>query len=69
MGNYQRLQDNECPRCGGFIPNDFEPGAYPGAMSRVDNITEICSECGVSEALEHFTFGKPSPMTSWANNR
>lgn len=41
----------ECPRCGGYIPNDVTPGAYPGALSRVDNKTEICSQCGNAEAI------------------
>lgn len=40
-----------CPACGGFIPNNKTPGAYPGALSRKDNKTEICSQCGVDEAL------------------
>lgn len=41
----------ECPRCTHFIPSDENPGAYPGAISRVDNETEICSNCGVEEAI------------------
>lgn len=44
-------QFRECPRCSHFIPNDDTPGAYPGAISRLDNKTEICSSCGVEEAL------------------
>lgn len=40
-----------CPRCEGFIPNNDTPGAYPGAISRLDNKTEICSECGTIEAM------------------
>ncbi len=40
-----------CPSCNGFIPNNDTPGAYPGALSRKDNKTEICSSCGVKEAL------------------
>lgn len=40
-----------CPRCGGFIPNNEHPGAYPGALSRRDNETEICSACGQEEAF------------------
>lgn len=40
-----------CPTCGGYIPNNDTPGAYPGALSRKDNATEICSACGVAEAL------------------
>lgn len=42
---------HECPRCGGGIPNSVTPGAYPGALSRWDNKTEVCSECGTDEAL------------------
>lgn len=44
-----------CPACDGLIPNDETPGAYPGALSRRDNRTEICSACGTREALEDFT--------------
>jgi hypothetical protein len=40
-----------CPRCENFIPNNATPGAYPGAISRLDNITEICSDCGGEEAV------------------
>lgn len=43
-----------CPSCGGFIPNNQHPGAYPGALSRKDNKTEICSSCGIDEALADF---------------
>lgn len=40
-----------CPRCeSSFIPTNENPGAYPGALSRTDNKTEICSECGTEEA-------------------
>jgi len=40
-----------CPVCDGFIPNNLRPGAYPGAISRLDNETEICSDCGQKEAM------------------
>ncbi len=43
-----------CPKCSGFIPNNETPGAYSGAISRLDNSTEICSACGTQEALEDF---------------
>lgn len=43
-----------CPRCGGFIPNNDVPGHYPGALSRIDNQTEICSSCGEDEAMLDF---------------
>jgi len=41
----------DCPRCGGGIPNDVQRGLYPGALSRWDNATEVCSQCGTDEAL------------------
>ena len=47
----EKEQFRECPRCSHFIPNDLTPGAYPGAISRLDNKTEICSDCGMEEAL------------------
>ena len=40
-----------CPICDGAIPNNETPGAYPGALSRFDNETEVCSACGSAEAL------------------
>lgn len=43
-----------CPRCGHFIPTDENPGAYPGALSRTDNYTEVCSACGSREAMEQW---------------
>lgn len=46
-----------CPRCGGGIPNNATPGKYVGALSRVDNKTEICSSCGTNEAM--FGFSNP----------
>ena len=47
-----------CPRCGGAIPSWDNPGAHPGALSRWDNMTEICSPCGVDEAMAQFMFRK-----------
>lgn len=43
-----------CPRCEGFIPNNDQPGAYPGALSRADNATYVCSACGTEEAMIQF---------------
>jgi len=40
-----------CPICDGAIPNNENPGAYPGALSRFDNETYVCSACGQAEAL------------------
>ena len=36
-----------CPRCGAPLPWGFG-----GALSRIDNETEICPPCGTREALE-----------------
>lgn len=46
-----------CPKCSGYIPNNQQPGAYPGAISRhvVDDNgkpIEICSQCGQNEAIQ-----------------
>ena len=49
-----------CPRCGGYIPNNETPGAYPGALSRTDNSTAVCSKCGKIEAVLQFA-GEPLP--------
>lgn len=56
-----------CPRCGHLIPNDEQPGAYPGAISRADNSTEVCSDCGQHEALEQFSSADHSctPVSEW----
>jgi len=40
-----------CPRCLGYIPSNVFAGKYPGAISRIDNKTEICSDCGTEEAI------------------
>lgn len=47
-----------CSRCGGGIPNDDNPGAYPGALSKLDNRTYICSRCGEAEAA--FNWSHPN---------
>jgi hypothetical protein len=54
-----------CPRCTGSIPNNETPGAYPGALSRTDNKTEICSECGTQEAFEQMLVGEPIEQKHW----
>jgi hypothetical protein len=54
-----------CPRCSGFIPSNERPGEYPGALSRADNKTEICSACGTDEGMEQFLDGAPTPVSAW----
>lgn len=53
-----------CPRCGDFIPRNESPGEYPGAISRTDNATEICSTCGQAEGVEEM-FGTLLPQELW----
>jgi hypothetical protein len=55
-----------CPRClSSQIPNDLTPGLYPGAISRLDNKTEICSNCGTDEALQFLINQKISNFSDW----
>jgi len=42
-----KWRNRECPRCKKLFTG------YP-ALSRKDNKTEICSPCGVEEAIEQF---------------
>jgi ribosomal protein S27AE len=42
-----RVMAPECPRCG----TEWPEGDYWPSLSRQDNETEICSDCGNSEAL------------------
>ena len=52
---YERGVSNmSCPICNGPIPNAMDEGKYSGALSRRDNKTEICSSCGVMEAIEDY---------------
>ena len=44
----QMSKENKCPRCNGVMEE------YP-ALSRRDNETDICSDCGMLEALEDYT--------------
>lgn len=46
-----------CPRCG------MVKEGYP-ALSRTDNETDICSECGLTEALEQWS-GFLKPQSEW----
>ena len=50
----------KCPICNGPIPNAMDEGKYCGALSRRDNKTEICSDCGVMEAIQDFNRSRRS---------
>lgn len=54
-----------CPRCTHFIPSDISPGSHIGAISRIDNLTEICSSCGTDEALQQLFVGFLTPKQQW----
>lgn len=48
------LLEQDCPRCFHGIPNDEHRGQYAGALSRLDNETMICSDCGNAEAMREY---------------
>jgi len=59
-----------CPRCKGGIPSNEHRGEYPGALSRFDNKTYVCSSCGMNEAMWQFSTGLPlpdldQPVSNW----
>jgi hypothetical protein len=54
----------DCPRCLGPIPNAEHKGQYPGALSRTDNATEVCSRCGQDEAVEQWV-GALTLQSAW----
>ncbi len=43
-----------CPICDGAVPTEEYKGQFPGALSRFDNNEEICSLCGMAEAMTPF---------------
>ena len=47
-GKNKIMSTKICPKCN-------KPIMLPPAISRVDNKTEICSTCGIVEALEVYT--------------
>lgn len=63
-GNESAVYDT-CPRCGDDTLRIDRPAL--NALSRVDNETHVCSDCGTSEALEQFaTGGEPLTKEHWA---
>ena len=71
LGNKEAYR---CPRCGGFIPNNETPGAYPGALSRITRDPHvapiyICSACGTDEAMLQFTVGRCQIPAEWPVTR
>lgn len=62
-----RVVAPECPRCG----TEWPEGNYWPSLSRQDNETEICSDCGNAEAMiDYFKPGglRTSPdILGWHN--
>ena len=65
-----------CPRCEqrNFTPygrsavpqgSGISEFAAPPALSRTDNASYICSECGTDEAMRDFSGQPPIPPTDW----
>ena len=54
---------NFCPSCGERLP------AHAGALSRKDNTTEICPQCGVDEAMEDFAMAELSAQSLRTSRR
>lgn len=59
MENLRRMELKawKCPRCGEVTTG------FP-ALSRTDNATDVCSQCGVDEAMEQFA-GHLTPKVEW----
>ena len=67
IGNF-RKDYNEvllCPRC----QHNTLPIGYPGALSRMDNETEICSPCGTDEGMIDFFGPNRIYMSDWPVKR
>lgn len=45
MKDFSEIPEAICPKCG-------KPYRAPSAISRADNRTPICPECGIREALD-----------------
>lgn len=62
VGSFRRSVQKRvvCPRC----LSNFLPIGHAGALSRADNETEVCSLCGVDEALDAFQ-GHLNSVEDW----
>ena len=47
----EKMKEHDCPLCFRGIPNDERRGEYIGALSRYDNETYVCSQCGSLEGM------------------
>lgn len=66
------LETEKCPRCGigeytpyhALPPVPMTAPPFP-ALSRTDNETYICSDCGTDEALRDFTRERLAEPSEW----
>ena len=58
MNSYENESDITCPRCLGNIVG------FP-AISRTDNVTDICSPCGQTEAMEAYIYKTIKTQEMW----
>jgi ribosome-binding protein aMBF1 (putative translation factor) len=57
------LEINTCPICG-------QQYVGPGALSRVDNSTEICEDCAIDQALDSvFAIIQPEKILDTQKNK
>lgn len=65
LARKERRESLRCPRCGG------PQWRAVGAISRTDNATEICPDCGLEEALEapDYTPRDAWPISEWRGVR
>lgn len=47
MADFIEIKEAKCPRCGKVY-------RAPSALSRADNLTPICPDCGIRESLDAF---------------
>jgi len=52
------MKTNACPRC-------THPMSLHPALSRTDNKTSVCGNCGLEEAIEVFERGACSVQHEW----
>lgn len=58
-----------CKRCGQVARYDDPFHRGFGAISRVDRKSQICSDCGVDEAMQDFLDGGCTPKSEWPVSR
>lgn len=52
------MKTDTCPRCA-------HPMSLHPALSRTDNKTSVCGNCGLEEAIEVFEHGACSTQAEW----